>query len=119
MHLAMVELDHAGAAVQILLRPMVVRIVAGLARRHSFATEITAKYQESGHLGLRGDLVAGHVAEGHDHACVIASIVRNSAPVPFAGVLGLEPRDVIPMFVQLTVPGRPGDRGARVQGLVE
>lgn len=45
MHLAMVELDYAGAAVQILLRPMVVRIVAGLARRHSFATEITAKYQ--------------------------------------------------------------------------
>ena len=41
----MVELAHAGAAVQILLRPMVVRIVAGLARRHSFATEITAKYQ--------------------------------------------------------------------------
>ena len=59
------------------------------------------RWQESGHLGLHGDLVAGHVMEGHDRACVVAPIIYNSAPVPLARVHGLEPRDVIPILVQV------------------
>jgi len=39
--------------------------------------------------------------EGHDHACVVAPIVHNLAPVLFARVLDLEPRDVIPIVVQV------------------
>ena len=43
------------------------------------------------------------MAEGHDHARVIASIVRYSVQVPFAGVLELKPKDVILMFVQVSI----------------
>ena len=41
------------------------------------------------------------MGEVHDHACAVAPIVYNSAPAPFARVLALEPRAVIPIVVQV------------------
>lgn len=57
--------------------------------------------QGSGHHGLDGDLVAGHVMEEHDHACAVVSIVHNPAPMPFAGVFGLKVRDAMLIVVQV------------------